>query len=305
MSDATKKICGIGVVVALACAMSFTTFADAQEIVCADYANYAGRLTPAIADACGSPKPVVNIPAGQEAATDPAMGVDIYGDEQISWILNDYPGYTVVVASTLDSYAMDFDIDGTTLWAMNNLDQTLGTVDLVTGVITAFNSCPPPDADPWSGLTIDPSTGDVYASSVTDLYSIDNTNPAGCNSTLIGSFGTAGGTVIEIAMNGSGQMYAHDIIDDALYSVDPATGAATAIGATGYDGNYAQGMDFDHDTGELYACLLTASTVEYYGTFDLATGAFNSVYTNPVVAEHEFSVQLPGVPVELQSFSIE
>jgi hypothetical protein len=100
-------------------------------------------------------------------------------------------------------------------------------------------------------------------------------------------------------------MYAHDIFDDALYTVDPATGAATVVGATGYDGNYAQGMDFDHDTGELYAFMMTASTVEYYGTFDLATGAFNSVYTNPMIGEHEFGVQLPGVPVELLSFSVD
>lgn len=290
-------------VIAIVVGLSIAGAAGAEGIDCVAYQNYAGRLTLEIVQAC-SQTPAPAEEAQALAPTDPATGVDVFNDQLQTWTLNNYPGYTTVAPSTVDSYAMDFDIDGTTLWAMENTLGQLGTIDTATAAFTGFSPCVEPGGGTWSGLTIDPSTGNFYASSVTALYSIDNTNPAGCNATLIGNFGTAGATVIDIAMNGSGQMYAHDIVDDSLYSVDPATGAATLIGPTGFDGNYAQGMDFDHSDGTLYAFLLTIDPTEYYGTFNLATGAFVVVNTNPL-GEHEFGVQIPGVPVELQSFSIE
>lgn len=292
-------------VIALVVGLAFSGVAGAQGVDCASYANYAGRLTTEIVESCSGPAtvPPVN-KSNLRAPTDPAMGVDVYNDQLVSWTLNNYPGYTVAAVSSVDSYAMDFDFAATSLWAMENALLALGTIDLATAVFTTFSPCAEPGGGTWSGLTIDPATGAFYASSVTALYSIDATNPAGCNPTLIGTFNTTGATVIDIAMNATGQMYAHDIVDDALYSVDMATGAATLIGSTGYDGNYAQGMDFDHNDGTLYAFLLTIDPVEYYGTFDLATGAFTPINTNPL-GEHEFGVQLPGVPVELQSFNVE
>ncbi|RLE31162.1 MAG: hypothetical protein DRJ61_11680 [Acidobacteria bacterium] len=293
-------------VIALVLGLSSPGIAGAENIDCGVYANYAGRLTPAIVEACTeqSADPPINN-SDLRGPTDLGMGVDIYGDQLITWTLNNFPGYSVVAPSTVASFAMDFDITATTLWAMENSSLSLGTIDLATGAFTIFSPCAEPGGGDWSGLTVDPATGTFFASSVTALYVIDATSPAGCNPTLVGNFNTTGATVIDIAMNATGQMYAHDIVDDALYSVNPATGAATLVGPTGLDGNYAQGMDFDHSDGSLYAFLLTGAPVEYYGTFDLATGAFNIIYTNPALAEHEFGVQIPGVPVELQSFSVE
>lgn len=39
---------------------------------------------------------------------------------------------------------------------------------------------------------------------------------------------------------------------DSLYRIDPATGAAILIGPHGLNVNFAQGMDFDNSSGELY-----------------------------------------------------
>jgi hypothetical protein len=91
--------------------------------------------------------------------------------------------------------------------------------------------------------------------------------------------------MIEIAMNASGEMYGHDIGDDVIYSIDKATGAATAIGPTGYDANYAQGMDFDNEDGTLYIYLLTLGLDLHYGTVDLATGAVTPLATNDPFGE--------------------
>ena len=69
-------------------------------------------------------------------------------------------------------------------------------------------------------------------------------------------------------------MYGHDIVNNSIYLVNRNTGAVTLVGPTGYDANYAQGMDFDNDTGTLYIFLFDfGSFGTIYGTVDLNTGA--------------------------------
>jgi len=62
--------------------------------------------------------------------------------------------------------------------------------------------------------------------------------------------------IIDIAINTSGQMYRFRHCSDSLISINPATGAGTVIGPAGFDGNYAQGMDFDDLTGILYLAAI-------------------------------------------------
>jgi len=79
------------------------------------------------------------------------------------------------------------------------------------------------------------------------LYTLDVTT---ATLTQIGQI--TDGIVIAIAANDVGELFAEDLSNDLLLSVDPATGVGTEIGSLGFDANYAQGMGFDHNTGILY-----------------------------------------------------
>src|SRR5690606_31863513 len=50
----------------------------------------------------------------------------------------------------------------------------------------------------------------------------------------------------------TGQLYAYDLVANALFSVDKATGQSTLIGDLGFDANFGQGMDFDNEDGTCY-----------------------------------------------------
>ena len=85
--------------------------------------------------------------------------------------------------------------------------------------------------------------------------------------------------------------YGHDIVTNSIYLVNRNTGGVTLVGPTGYDGNYAQGMDFDNDTGTLYIFLFDLGTFgTIYGTVDLNTGAVTPLSVVPNL-EYEGAVQ--------------
>jgi len=67
------------------------------------------------------------------------------------------------------------------------------------------------------------------------------------------------GCGIDLAYNTEDDMiYVVDILTDSLYRVDPATAAATLVGSLGVDANYAQGMDFEEESGVLYWAAYTS-----------------------------------------------
>jgi hypothetical protein len=79
------------------------------------------------------------------------------------------------------------------------------------------------------------------------LFTIDLTSGA------TQQVGTASGVcVIDIAIDPSGQMYGVDIVLDNTVAIDKTNGSVQVIGPTGFDFNYAEGMDFDPSTGILY-----------------------------------------------------
>ncbi len=260
---------------------------------CPLYVNYAGREPQGWAEHCGTavPRPSAGVP---DAPTSTGFAQDIgyISDNFVSFALNNFTGQTVVGTSTNAYYGMDFDPTATILWALNDTTDTLGTIDLATGTYTAVVACPPGGgAANWTGLTIDPVSGVFWASTATDLFTID---PATGASALVGPFG-AGGTMIDIAINSLGQMYGHDITTDSIYSINTATGAATLIGATGFAANYAQGMDFDNEDGTLYIFLYIGSGANVYGTVNLTTGAVTALATSSPQGEFEGATQTVGL----------
>ena len=140
---------------------------------------------------------------------------------------------------------------------------------------------------------MDPSTVTMYAATGSYLYELNLTT--GVLSNAVPFVGDVGGELfIDIAISASGQMYTHDIATDALYSVNKATGAATQLGPTGYNANFAQGMDFDYDTDTLYATIYTGGGTGAYVSLNLTTGAANTILdTTPWNKEMEMAVDAP------------
>ena len=107
-------------------------------------------------------------------------------------------------------------------------------------------------------------------------------DPATGHPTVIGPI-TNGGCVIDIAANAAGEIYGVDLVSASLLKIDPATGAGTVVGPLGISPNYAQGMDFDEDTGTLYWAAYTTSGE--LRTIDTATGASYLIGAFPGGAE--------------------
>ncbi len=200
-------------------------------------------------------------------------------------------------------YALDFSPDGTTLYGATRSSavpnpSALGTVDKSTGAFTLIGPLTGlTSGDSATGLTIDPLNGAAYFSaaggtpSSSRLYSVDLASGA---LSLIGPItaptdGT--GTIfIDIAVNCEGQLFGHNINDNALYSIDPGTGTGTFIGTHGFDTNYAQGMDFDNSDGTLYAFMTLRDTTNRFGSFNLSTGGFTTLVTNNPPGEYEGAI---------------
>lgn len=219
------------------------------------------------------------------------------------FILPDFSVQTARGTTQPSLFALDFSTDGNTLYAISGSaaasnPSTLFTLDTSTGaatVVAALSGLA--TGDSASGLSIDPVTEVAYFSAAggspisSRLYTLDLTTGA---LTLIGQMTAptdeAGTIFIDIAINCQGQMYGHNISDDALYSINPATGAGTQIGTHGLAANFAQGMDFDNSDGTLYAFIYTGSGANRFGSFDLDTGAFTTLAQDNPLGEFEGAI---------------
>jgi hypothetical protein len=195
----------------------------------------------------------------------------------------DVPGSWNVIAPVPQFHpAADFlNGDFSKLYALDYDTNQFVTIDTTTGARTVIGTTSPNGN--WSGMT-GATDGTLYvASSVcgtsSTLYTID---PGTGVLTQIGPIG-AGTCIIDIAINAQGEMYGVDIVSDMLYSIDPATGAGTPIGSTGVAANYAQGMDFEEESGILYWASYSASGA--MRVIDTSTGASTLVGAFPGGAE--------------------
>lgn len=269
-----------------------------MTVNCDDYLNYTGFEPPEVLQQCGGWAFGESTSARLDRApADTAYALDIgyISDNFVRFTLNDFPGQTYIGDQPDAFFAMDFDPSATALWAINDTLQSLGTIDLATGAYTAVNACSCPDNvdGNFSGMTI-AEDGTMYASSATNLYVLDPANPTDCSPVLIGAFGNPGLVMIDIAINKNGEMYGHDIVDEAIFSIDPATGMATMVGLTNYAANYAQGMDFDFSDGTLYIWLYVGGGANVYGIVDLMTGAVTPLATDNPTGEFLGAIQVPS-----------
>lgn len=202
--------------------------------------------------------------------------------------LSDLPGFAVLGQQAAFVAGYDFSPDGSILYALNEDTQQLGTTDAATGAFTPIGSSTPLAGHLWTGLAVDPMLGTIYASSsdedtTSTLYTLD----AGTGATTFVGSTAAAPLIVAIAMNCAGELYGHDVIEDAIYELDGSTGEATLVGPTGVDSNFAQGMDFDNETGTLYAWTYQGGGANQYGTIDVETGALTPLSIDDPFAEFE------------------
>lgn len=220
------------------------------------------------------------------------------------------PALNIVAPVSIDSYAMDFNSAGTTLYAVNVAAPfSIGTLNTTTGAYSSNATITGLDAaDSVTGLSCDPTTETYYMSTNRSgvggyLYTL---NPTTGVATYVTAMGDSTELFIDIAIGPTGQMYAHDIAADALYSVDKMTGAVAMIGVTGHLANYAQGMDFDYADGNLYGAVYTGGGTGKFVRFDLTTGAGVVVAdTTPWNVELEMAINSPiPEPASLALFGL-
>jgi subtilisin family serine protease len=253
--------------------------------------RFTGELPADTRPASAGPAPKTDVVTPAASARFPlasvgATAMDVYPD----YNLVDIPDLTVpnswnVIANEPGSqfFAGDFiNGDFSTLYVIDYGLNTLIAIDTATGAQTPIGPSTPRSGETWTGLT---GSGDgvMYGSTTnisrSTLYTIDLSTGA---ATEVGEI-TGAPAIIDIAINPAGEMYGVDIVNDVLIKIDPATGAGETVGPLGVGANYAQGMDFDDETGILYWAAYTASGE--LRIIDTSTGASALVGGFPSGAE--------------------
>jgi hypothetical protein len=223
-------------------------------------------------------------------AGEPAFGLEYFPAVNLVQFPNtSSPNIWNVIAPESGSsqyFAGDF-INGNfaRLYVLDMVLDSLHVINTTTGADTLIGPSIPISDEGWTGMTgaVD---GIMYASSTnltrSTLYTI---NLATGTASLIGEITNAPG-IIDIAIAPNGQMYGVDIVTDMLISINRVTGAGTVIGSLGFDANYAQGMDFEENTGSLYLAAFNNSA--FRGELriaDTSTGNTTLVGAFPAGAE--------------------
>jgi len=223
-------------------------------------------------------------------------------------VLNNFPaGLTPRGATNPSLFALDLSADGNTLFgavvsnaaAPPTNNRTLGTINQTTGaytVVANITGLVDQANESASDLAINPSTNVAYlltnagtaAPFTSRLYTVNLATGA---LTLVGAATNNPSFIIDMAVNCAGQIFGHRFNGTAgqnseLVSINPANGAVTAIGSTGFPANFAQGMDFDAQANTLYMWQFqgtsAADVVVRYGTVNTTTGALTPIFTSAV-----------------------
>lgn len=123
------------------------------------------------------------------------------------------------------------------------IDEMDGVIDTVGVISTATGLLP----NSIAGISYHLGSGTLYAVDYSqNLYSINIQTAA---ATLIGSTGV---TLVSLACDPIGNLYGINTDQDNLYQINPLTAYASQLGWIGFDTHYAQDLEFDPNTGELY-----------------------------------------------------
>ncbi len=163
-------------------------------------------------------------------------------------------GYaTALIGGTCPSPASGDFMNGDfeTIYVAGDWGANLYEVDALTGsatMIGGFSGGP----DDCSGVATDRTSGDVYVcgTNVSTSYIGKLDVATGAISDVFATPGIPG--LIDIAIDGSGQMYGWCIVNDEAYLIDKTSGAVTTLGSLGFDANYGQGGNWNPNDGLIY-----------------------------------------------------
>ena len=144
-------------------------------------------------------------------------------------------------------------------YVITDADNAFHEIDRETGEITTLGTVEPEtSAESWTEIAVDPTNGKIYGSTsggagTNKLYEITppQAETGSPQVELVTELNTSG-LIIATAIDGTGQMYGLDISSDELVEIDTDEGDVTSVGSVGFNANFAQGMDFDLKTGNLY-----------------------------------------------------
>jgi hypothetical protein len=200
-----------------------------------------------------------------------------------------------VINSLADQTGSNFLQGGTWVddkwYGVEYTSNNLITIDTITGVRTTIGNT----GYAMTGLAYDYLNSVLYAvgydGANSSLYTINTTSGA---ATLVGI--CTADILINLACSKPGVLYTVSISDDNLYTINPSTGAVTLVGAIGFDANYAQDMEFDHNDETLYmAAYNYSSGAGELRTVDVGTGSTTLVGTFQGGSEIT-GLAIPNVP---------
>jgi len=212
--------------------------------------------------------------------TSPFGGVPAYGETFTSSGFN-YVSFDASNAGTLNTVAAmsqyffagtfasnDFSVEYAVDYPFGDLygiDTATGATQLIGNTGVSGGTISGIRWDPTSGLTYLMSPSSSCGQST--LYTLDLSTGA-TQQVLVAS----GVCLIDIAIDPSGVMYSVDIVGDQTVIID--NGAIQILGPTGFDFNFAEGMDIDPSTGIIYFAGFDLNTFQggMY-TIDPTTGA--------------------------------
>ncbi len=154
-------------------------------------------------------------------------------------------------------------------------DGDFWSVDTATGVYTSLGTILPSTGGTWAGMEYDATSGTYYA--LSGNFNVDNNlhtvDPVGMTATALPNpVGMPGGG-IGLAVDGAGDMWGYDLIDDNLYSIDKATGIGTIVGNIGFDANFGQGMSYDPNSDTIFMTAFNGAAFQAeWRSVDTATG---------------------------------
>lgn len=195
----------------------------------------------------------------------------------VSFLTNDATSLTII---SNNSGSTDFesagDIDPNDLntgYVLTLNNGEFFQVDIGTGNYTFLGSIIPPNGEAWNGLEFDQTTGILYgiSSNFSNQSTLSTIDIGGLTATPVGLTGASG--MISIAIDQDGFMFGHDVVDDAMYSINKVTGVATFLADLDFDANFGQDLEWDQDSQTLFMSAFNGVTFQgEFRSVDRVTG---------------------------------
>lgn len=214
------------------------------------------------------------VSGGKRILSDAVFGVDLGTGNLVKMKLNDPAGASTVGNGGLIEPYFGGDFAFGVLWALSNNNGVVA-IDPNTGLSSPIGNAVKLTGHTWTGLAFDPVSSTMFGIStngtVGQLYTI---NLGTAQATPLVALSGQANVPIWLAINNQGEMYTLDIATDALYRINPSTGATTLVGPIGFATGFAQDADFDPTTNVLYAGLYnTVENTTQLRSISTTTGA--------------------------------